>query len=548
MGRAALLLWRLTEGKAAPAVLSERVQKKPFSFSVEKSSLLPRSIPEAEGVDSKYLEWFVQRAAACKSEDLHSMTVLRHGKVILEKSFLPYDREIWHVTHSLCKTVTALAVGICVGDGLLHIEDRVSEFFPGVHTDARYRGLTVFHLLTMTSGASYNEICSVTERDWVRGYLNSQPLFRVGEKFHYNSMNTYMLSAILSVVTGESLSAFLQRRLFTPMGIRQFHWETCPNGVDKGGWGLYLLQEDAAKLGQLILSRGMWNGKQLVTEEYIRDMCLWHSDPPEKLSRNGYGYQCWLWEREGSVRLSGLFGQTVLVVPDKDTVLAINAGSGRIMGEAAYLRDFQELLQNGMHEKPPILSQLPAQPVPQSQKRAQLQLSRLKGSRAYRYNIPQRGVRLLPVFIQLLQNSYTSGIDRISLIREGTGLYMEIEEGKLKNRLEIGFSNPAFGRVTVNRETYLTACSGKWGRKGKLPCLFIRLCFLEQASTRHFEFIFESRDMIRVRLYETPDEKALMEGASLLFDDARLVKRLTEGRFAEKMKTLCAPEVIGIRI
>ncbi len=544
--RTAIFLWRLMEGRKDPAVLPMCTQKKPFPPCCEESSRLPRSTPEEEGVDSKQLEAFVAHAAADKGEDIHSVTVLRHGKVILERSLLPYDREVWHVTHSLCKTVTSLAVGICIGDGLLHIEDRAADFFPDIHTASWYKNLTVFHLLTMTSGAAYNEVRSVTEQDWVHGFLNSPLLFPVGEKFHYNSMNSYMLSAIVSAVTGETMSSFLHRRLFAPMGIHRFHWETCPSGIEKGGWGLYLLQEDAAKLGQLILNRGAWNGKQLVPGKYIRDMCLWHSDPPEKLSRSGYGYQCWLWEREHSVRLSGLFGQTVLVVPDKDIVLAVNAGSGRMFGEASYMREFAAFLENGVFEAPLILKSLPALQNSNLIQKRYAQKCYGRDESIHQYEIRKGVARLLPVFIQICENNYTKGIDCISFQREGTRLYILFSEGETINKIEVGFTSPVVGRITANGETYLAACSGKWERKGAVPRLSIKLCFLEQASTRYIEFIFETKNAVRVKLCESPDRKALIDGISLLFDDERTVNVLSKGRIANRFKMLCEPEIYGV--
>ena len=544
--RAALLLWRLLEGSEAPAVRPICAQKKPFPFESDAGSRLPRSTPEAEGVDPEMLYAFIDAASSDKREDIHSMTVLRHGKVIAEHSCMPYDREIWHVTHSLCKTVTALAVGILIGDGKLRVEDRVCDLFPKVHTASWYKNLTVFHLLTMASGASFNEVRSVTEHDWVRGFLSSPPFFPVGERFHYNSMNSYMLAAVICTVTGETLSGFLEKRLFSEMGIRRFRWEVCPRGIEKGGWGLYLLQEDAAKLGQLILNRGKWNGKQLVPEGYIRDMCLWHSDPPEKLSRSGYGYQCWLWERENSVRMSGLFGQTVLVVPDKDMVLAVNAGSNRIFGEAGYLCGFSKLLNDGVFDHSLIISRPPSVQKPSAERKS-VPCPRGGASVVHSYTVQKRGIRLLPVFLQLSGNNYTGGIDRISFLRIGSALFIDIYEGTERNRLEVGFRAPVMNRVTANRETFLVACSGKWGRKGSSPCLSVRVCFLEEACTRYLEFEFLTENTVHIRLYETPGRQVLTEGASVLFDDPLMVRRLSGGRVADRIKSLCEPECTGWR-
>ena len=336
--RVAELLSRLSGRKQEVAVLPMRVQKAPFPAGPEDA--LPRAAPESVGIRSGYLQSFLEQAAADRGENLHSLTVLRHGKVIAACSFAPFDRTVWHVTHSLCKTVTGLCAGILIGDGLLSPDERVADIFPEKASPVariRWRGLLVRHLLNMTSGASINELASVTQTDWVRGFLDSVPQFEPGESFQYNSMNSYMLSAIICKKTGGTLTEFLQARLFGPMGIRDFHWETCPLGIEKGGWGLYLKQEDMAKLGLLVLQRGRWDGRALVPEGYIREMSRKQSEPPAEMSDDGYGWQCWLWARPGSILFNGLFGQNILVIPDLDMVIASNAGGDRMFGKSGYL-------------------------------------------------------------------------------------------------------------------------------------------------------------------------------------------------------------------
>ena len=179
--RAAELLSRLSGRRQEVAVLPMRVQKAPFPDG--PADALPRAVPESVGIQSGYLQEFLKQAAADKTENLHSLTVLRHGKVIAACSFAPFDRDVWHVTHSLCKTVTGLCAGILIGDGLLSPDERVVDLFPEKASPLariRWRGLLVRHLLNMTSGASLNEVASVTQMDWVRGFLDSTPQFEPG--------------------------------------------------------------------------------------------------------------------------------------------------------------------------------------------------------------------------------------------------------------------------------------------------------------------------------------------------------------------------------
>jgi len=532
MHRAALLLWRLSEGRALPAVLPMRVQKIPFMKNPEASTGLPRCAPEEMGIRSALIDRFIREVSADQNENLHSLTLLRHGAVIAEYSKPPYDRTIWHVTHSMCKTITALAIGILIGEGKLRMDERLLRIFsayaaPAVR--AQYEPLTVFHLLTMTSGVSFGEMQSVTETDWVRGFLQSPPLFRVGERFHYNSMNTYMLSAIVYAKTGQKLTEFLEDRLFRPMGIRQYYWETCPAGLEKGGWGLYLLQEDAAKLGQLVLNLGEWNGAQLVPRGFIRDMCAWHSDPPREISSLGYGYQCWLWKRPGSVRFSGLFGQHVLVVPDLDMVLVSNAGSGCMMGESHFLALCAEFFEQAARKEDATSGG------------RQDPFLRLHGRR---YEITGGTARLLPLFLQVMENNYTKGISQIGFFCKDDKLYISLTEGETCNTFPVGFRQPEKAKLMFRGEEYLIAVTGAWSWSGNIPVLQVDIAFLEHANTRHLSIFLESEQRIRVKFSETPNQDALLKGIELLMGKGEDHFLLRQMQLKKRLTAMAEPELL----
>ncbi len=570
--RAAELLSRLSGHKREVAVVPMRVQKAPFLAA--DSDALPRATPESVGIKSAYLQAFLERAAADREENLHSLTVVRHGKVIAACSFPPFDRTVWHVTHSLCKTVTGLCVGILMGDGLLSPDERVIDIFPEKTSPmARiwWRGLTVRHLLNMTSGASVNELTSVTQTDWVRAFLDSKPQFEPGSEFQYNSMNSYMLAAAICRKTGKTLTAFLTERLFGPMGIRDFHWETCPLGIEKGGWGLYLKQEDMAKLGLLVLRRGVWGDKTLVPAAYIREMSRKQSVPPQTMTDYGYGWQCWLWARPGSILFNGLFGQNILVIPDLDLVIASNAGGNRMFGKSSYLSLCEAYFGAD--------AQLPETCPPDARalRRLEKTVRRLEGTArdvrfsnvferrrqnrrtatrnaevaGRRYRFEPGAARLLPLFVQLLENNYTTGISGIRFLCKDNQLYISIEEGKEQNTLAVGFSAAARGRVHANREEQLVAVRGVWTEnEDAIPVLKLDIAFLEQASTRHIKLFFESPDTVRMRISETPSKQALQEGAAVLMGSSRLFSAFSDAldggkRMEDWLSDLAEPELIG---
>ncbi|MBO7403059.1 MAG: serine hydrolase, partial [Lachnospiraceae bacterium] len=211
-----------------------------------------RCTPEEVGVSSDYLLEFLKNLANAPETAIHSFMILRKGAVIAEGSFEPYKTKMWHVSNSLCKSIVALAVGIAIGEGRLKVDDTVIDILKGRSLPISAmlkRNLKVKHLLTMTSGLSGNEAVAATENDWTKVVLESNQLFAPGAHFNYNSMNTYLLAVILNEVTGQGLMDYIKNRLLAPMGIETLVWEKSPEGIEKGGWGMYITIEDMAKFG-----------------------------------------------------------------------------------------------------------------------------------------------------------------------------------------------------------------------------------------------------------------------------------------------------------
>ena len=295
---------------------------------------LPRSSPEREGLSSRQLLEFLRRAQVHPTINPHTLMVLRHGKVVCSCSFAPYREDVWHVTHSMCKSLTALAVGMLVGEGKLSLEEHICDIFPGRLSPLanplafrRMKAVTVRHLLTMSSGVNFNEAGAVTSEDWLGDFFSSGVGFEPGAKFAYNSMNSYVLSCIVRERSGMGLTEFLRPRLFAPLSMGRLHWEKSPQGVEKGGWGLYLFPEDMAKLGQLFLQEGVWDGRRLVPREFLEEMCSPQMATPPEMGEQGYGFQLWMGKRPGSYLCNGILGQNIIVLPDVDMVVVTTGGN-----------------------------------------------------------------------------------------------------------------------------------------------------------------------------------------------------------------------------
>ena len=212
------------------------------NIPVNQGPDLPRSTPEAEGVDSRGIIEFLKAADSSKHE-FHSIMVLRHGRVITEGWWSPYSPELKHTLYSTSKSFTSTAVGFAVTEKRLKVTDKVISFFPEYLPDTVSKNLSsmeVKDLLSMSAGQDPDPTFLIppSENDWVRAFL-SRPVVNVpGTKFLYNSMATYMLSAIVQKVTGEKILDYLTPRLFTPLGISGMDWETDPKGINTGGWGI----------------------------------------------------------------------------------------------------------------------------------------------------------------------------------------------------------------------------------------------------------------------------------------------------------------------
>jgi CubicO group peptidase (beta-lactamase class C family) len=310
------------------------------------------SIPEKEGVSSEAILNFVN-AAEKSSTEFHSFMFLRHGKIIAQGWWNPYAPGLKHTLYSCSKSFTATAVGFAVSEKLLTVDDKVISFFPGELPDtvsAFLSDLKVKDVLSMTDGQDPDPTRSVVSSDsnWVKSFLALPILYKPGTKFLYNSLGTYMLSAIVQKVTGQKIVDYLKPRLFDPLGIAGMDWEVDPKGINTGGWGLRLKTEDMAKFAQLFLQKGKWNGKQVLPAAWVEEAStakiIQHPEMPQSKRdssdwEQGYCYQMWRC-RHNAFRGDGAFGQFMIVMPEQDAVIAITAETPNMQEEINLVWDY----------------------------------------------------------------------------------------------------------------------------------------------------------------------------------------------------------------
>jgi CubicO group peptidase (beta-lactamase class C family) len=350
-GTAALTLGDLGAGMAASAQAGPGLT-------------LPRTNPETVGIDPAAVLAFVN-AVEQKVGGLHSFMLLRRGQVAAEGWWAPYAPQLPHMLYSLSKSFCSTAVGLAVAEGRLTVDAPVISFFkeelPEKVSD-HLAAMKVRHLLSMSTGHEKDATGPTTrtsDGNWVRAFL-AQPVEREpGSLFVYNSAATYMCSAIVQKLTGMPILRYLRTRLFNPLGIEGATWESCPRGINTGGWGLAVKTEDIARFGQLYLQKGNWEGRPLVAETWVREATgkqVDNGSNPNSDWNQGYGYQFWRC-RHNAFRGDGAFGQYCVVMPQQETVLAITSGVGDMQ---AVLNCAWDHLLPGMQGSTPSSAAAPA--------------------------------------------------------------------------------------------------------------------------------------------------------------------------------------------
>lgn len=310
----------------------------PTYFEPNNKSL-PRSTPEQQGISSDGLIKFLDEVEQSKIE-FHSIMIVRHGHVVAEGWWAPYASPYKHTLYSLSKSFTSTAVGLAVSEGHLSVDDTVVSFFPDdapAQVSANLASMKIKHLLTMSTGHVKDTIQPMrhSSQTWAKTFFSLPIERQPGTFFLYNTGATYMLSAIIQKVTGQTLQQYLRPRIFVPLGIEGEDWETDPQGINTGGYGLRVKTEDISKFGLLYLQKGKWNGKQLLSPEWIEEatriQIASNSSKPTRPKEEddwaqGYGYQFWRC-RPGGYRADGAFGQFCMIMPEYDAVVAITSES-----------------------------------------------------------------------------------------------------------------------------------------------------------------------------------------------------------------------------
>ncbi len=522
-------LKRLTD----PNVINEpmiglKSGKPPFDAK-KAGTPIPRKTPEEAGTDTEYICRYLRALKDCRQTDMHSVMILRDSAVIAEYGFGAYKTVVWQITHSECKSITGLAIGILIHEGRLRLDEKITDIFgkrAGILSLLSHKNITVRDLLTMTTGVGFAEANAMAARDWVKGYFGAS--VDASGKFAYNSLNTYMLSAIITEKTGLGLTEYLRPRLFDKLGIGDVFWEKCPMGIEKGGWGLYIRPQDIAKIGLLVMQNGVWNGEQIVPAAWIKQSCAPQVSVPEGLGDYDYGYQIWVGRKCKSFLFNGMFGQNVLGFPGSGVLVVSNAGNSETFQQNPFYSITSGFFGKALPkpEKCPFI------------KRAFIcastakYLRREKKTAFFRYASQHRFIRsldgfsyrcdasrtqafgLYPFITQAMQNNYTSGLREIAFSFKNGKLSVTVFEKDDVNTFTVGFMRPEYTTLRFGNETQLAAVSGRFAyNEDDAAVIIIRINLLEMSNTRFIKLVF-GKDTIDSIWYESPGKEYIAALAS----------------------------------
>jgi len=510
--------------------------------------------PEELGIDSQAIIDFLDECENSQIE-LHSFMLLRHGKVAAEGWWKPYAANIPHTMFSFSKSVTATAVGFAIDEGKLALDTKVYALFPEYAPIIKKKWqdvLTVEHLLTMTSGKMTTILINTQKVGWVQSYLKAPFKYRPGEKFEYVTDNSFMLAAIVKKVTGQGLLAYLTPRLFEPLGIKIPLWETNQQGVETGGWGLFLKTEDQTKFVQCLLDDGQWGGKQVIPEFWTKTVGEKHVAGTPGISADhasGYGYHFWLNQIPNSYRCDGVFSQLGLVMKDQDICIVTTGGEpleDKVL-EIVWRYFIEGLNKEPLPENPEALARL-------RNKIASLQMPVLpKTARPAALEQKISG-KLIKFRLTGLSTVLGTVDNAISTKRSGAfnNVRLTFEKDRLKffwtekydeNTIDVGFNGKNIiskGKIAGMTYDFASCCA--WLEDGSLE-IWIRP--LQHAQTRKLNFTFDGQN---VKMKSTAD-KGLYDLAQFGLDfkgikTDDLIMRLAKGA-TDLVEPIVEPELRG---
>ncbi len=509
---------------------------KPCLEFVTRESKMPIDLPEDQGVSSREISDFLEELYADDSLNMHNVVIARNGTIICEAYFGAHKSGVWKATFSACKSVVSIAIGMLIYEGKLKYETRLEDIFPQELksiTKQRVRNITVYDLLTMQSGmTTLEETGAMNERELFKAFINTPLSSDPGKKFYYNSTNTYVLSCIVKKVSGEGLSSYLDKRLFAPLGIKDYYWEKSAEGIEFGGWGLYISPCDFAKIGMMLAQGGTWNGKRILSKKYVQNATRKHADSNDSAYGFNYGLQMWVSEREDQFLFNGMLGQNVWCFKRNGIVIVNNAGNDELFQQSNYFaivnkyfdKDFPTSLPRSRDDEECLERTLKKLEISRNfvtLTQGERELYRgdalpkdayaLDGKRLVTSDKRAATVGLLPLVWQVVENNYSQGFSGLSFDIEDGKFYLTYAQKDESYRFELGFGEPKYANVYIHNTPFYIGATGCFARDEDGRRVFkIRVDFLETPCTLVLK-LFYRNGYFEVKQMEMPGKPFVLD-------------------------------------
>lgn len=521
--------------------------------------------PESVGVSSRRLADFFDDLKASDIE-MHSLMVMRHGKVAFEYWRSPYTPDIPHTMYSVSKSFTSTAIGFAIDEGLLSLDTRLVDVFPEHRpqkTDENLEKLTVYHLLTMTAGKDISLIVDKSKNRWTEDFFEAKWAFAPGEQWRYISENMYILCAMIHRVAGMSVIEYLTPRLFEPLGYDRIpFWEHDGNGIEAGGWGLFLTTEEFAKFILCYQQGGVFDGRQVIPADWVREATRkqvnnFQYEEPDNIT--GYGYCFWRNSLHDSYRADGMFSQFGIVFEDYDAALVIT--DSEIVEQKTrdciwrhfpkvFIEDGSESAADGETRARLCLeplSDLPERPRnPKLEGLLNLRMIKIKNHPKI---LEAAGfpVSVMPLAVLYMSADKGGGIDNIKLRFRENICSMTWHEGRQKNTVECGMDGEArYSRVHIGGIDFRMRCSAAWEDERTLD---IWLRPMESICQRRLRFVFDG-DRVSLKPSSSPGIDTIGDYLATCvrdFIETRMLVKIGEAAVA-KACSLAEPVHKGILV
>ena len=515
------------------------------------------------------LETFIKQLSEDKRVKLAGIAVMKDGRLVAEQYVPPYKKGYRHVTFSMCKSVVSMAVGIAISEGLFSLSDRLCDLFPeymGLFTKKAMKKITVKHLLTMTAGVKFDEISCYFAEDWCKAFIGSEVGFEPGTEFAYNSLNSYMLAALITKKTGCSLMEYLNPRLFLPLGITDVTWDTCPMGIERGGWGMKLSLQDMVKLGKLYLDEGAItvNGvkKQLVPKAWILESTKPHVRFRDKMVTEGYGYHIWCL-KDGAILFNGVFGQNVYINREKNLVIACMAGGYELFPEGHLVSRICQFVSNESHfrrHRIRTIQQLLIAEIRKKQTHYKAgRKDHAQREAVFRQLIPyidktfyikEYASSILPIANQLFYSDYTTGIEGLMLQFRDGKLRVYLRENDTTYALNVGYTKqtPYIYQVMNIHGKEMPVAVGCEVTEDSSGCeLLLKIYYLEEIANKIIRLRFD-RKHLYMQAVDSPNMSQFLQklyGEDMMQRTKKLGKLKQSVVLNTKLKKVLFPSCVG---